>query len=204
MKKATFAICIFTARTACSTVRSRSKEAVAKSAELGMNYLALTDHAVLHGAVEFYQAAQAAGIKPIIGCDVYVARNGMAERKTQRDNMSLVLLAETQVGYQNLVKLVSIAHLEGMYRPRIDKELLRAHAEGLIGLSGNLRGEVNEACREERLDEAEALAREYQEILGEDNFFLELMDHGEEDEKKTNQALIALSEKNRYPYRCHQ
>ena len=75
----------------------------------------------------------------------------MAERKTQRDNMSLVLLAETQVGYQNLVKLVSIAHLEGMYyRPRIDKELLRAHAEGLIGLSGNLRGEVNEACREQR------------------------------------------------------
>ena len=176
------------------------KAAVTKCAKMGMDYMAITDHAVLHGAVEFYEAAQAAGIKPIIGCDVYVARKGIEERKTQRDNMSLVLLATNQIGYQNLVKLVSLAHLEGMYyRPRIDKALLRTYAEGLIGLSGNLRGEVNEACRENRLEEAEALALEYQEILGENNFFLELMDHGEEEEQTTNEALIALSRKTGIP-----
>ena len=130
------------------------KDALATARDMGMNYLAMTDHAVLYGAVEFYRAAESAGIKPIIGCDVYVARNGIAERKTQRDNMSLVLLAENQTGYNNLVKLVSHAHLRGMYyKPRIDKEMLREYAEGLIGLSGNLRGEVNEACRDEDLRE---------------------------------------------------
>ena len=176
------------------------KEALASARDMGMNYLAMTDHAVLYGAIEFYRAAESAGIKPIIGCDVYVARNGIAERKTQRDNMSLVLLAETQTGYNNLVKLVSRAHLEGMYyKPRIDKSMLREYSEGLIGLSGNLRGEVNEACRDEDLERAEKLALEYADILGPNNFFLELMDHGEADEKTANRNLILLAQKTDCP-----
>ena len=176
------------------------KDALATARDMGMNYLAMTDHAVLYGAVEFYRAAESAGIKPIIGCDVYVARNGIAERKTQRDNMSLVLLAENQTGYNNLVKLVSHAHLRGMYyKPRIDKEMLREYAEGLIGLSGNLRGEVNDACRDEDLERAEKLALEYADILGPNNFFLELMDHGEADEKTANRNLIALAQKTGLP-----
>ena len=176
------------------------KEALAFARDMGMNYLAMTDHAVLYGAVEFYRAAESSGIKPIIGCDVYVARNGITERKTQRDNMSLVLLAETQTGYNNLVKLVSRAHLEGMYyKPRIDKSMLREYAEGLIGLSGNLRGEVNEACRDEDLERAEKLALEYADILGPNNFFLELMDHGEADEKIANRNLILLAQKTGLP-----
>ncbi len=176
------------------------KEALTAAKEMGMDYLALTDHGVLYGAVEFYKAALAIGIKPIIGCDIYVARNGIGERKTQRDNMSLVLLAENQTGYENLVRLVSLAHLEGMYyKPRIDKTMLREHAEGLIGLSGNSRGEVNEACRDEDLERAEVLAREYADILGTNNFFLELMGHGEAGEKTANRGLIEISSRTGLP-----
>ncbi|MBT8043008.1 MAG: PHP domain-containing protein, partial [Pontiella sp.] len=131
------------------------KDAMKTAKDLGMEYLAMTDHGVLYGAVDFYKAAYAAGIKPIIGCEVYVARHGMDERSSQRNNMHLVLLAETQEGYQNLVKLVSIAHLEGVYyKPRIDKALLRKYSKGLIGLSACLRGEVNEACKDGDLAKA--------------------------------------------------
>ena len=155
------------------------KDAIKHTKEMGMKYLALTDHAVLYGAIEFYKEAKANGIKPIIGCDAYVARNGIKERSSQRNNMSLVLLAKNQKGYENLVKLISKAHLDGMYyKPRIDKYLLSSHAEGLIALSGDLRGEVNEACSENNLEKAEKLALEYLDILGEENFYLELTYHG--------------------------
>lgn len=184
------------------------KEAVKAAVELGMKHLAITDHGVLYGAVEFYKAAIAAGIKPIIGCEVYLARHGLkfTEESTdpairsQRNNMHLVLLAETQEGYENLVRLVSIAHLEGVhYKPRIDKELLRKHHRGLIGLAACLRGEVTEACKEGDLDLAESLAREYSDIFGEGNFFLELQDHGLADQKIANPNILEIARRTGLP-----
>ena len=176
------------------------KEAMKAAREMGMEQLAITDHGVLYGAVDFYKTARANGIKPIIGCEVYVARNGMEERSSQRNNMHLVLLAETQEGYENLVRLVSIAHLEGMYyKPRIDKQLLRKYSRGLIGLSACLRGEVTEACMNGDLDKAEALAREYADILGENNFFLEIQDHGLADQKKANENIFEIARRTGLP-----
>jgi len=176
------------------------KDAVKSANEMGMEYLAMTDHGVLFGAVEFYKSCMGAGIKPIIGCEVYVARHGIEERSSQRNNMHLVLLAETQEGYANLVKLVSHAHLEGVYyKPRIDKDLLRKHSKGLIGLSACLRGEVNEACMQGDLEKAEALAREYSDILGENNFFLELQDHGIADEKTARENMLEVAKRTGLP-----
>jgi DNA polymerase-3 subunit alpha len=171
------------------------KDAVKAAKEMGMEHLAMTDHGVLYGAVEFYKACMGSGIKPIIGCEVYVARHGIEERSSQRNNMHLVLLAETQEGYENLVRLVSTAHLEGVYyKPRIDKALLRKYSKGLIGLSACLRGEVNEACMQGDLDKAIELAREYSDILGENNFYLELQDHGIDEEKTTRQNMLKVAE----------
>ncbi len=176
------------------------KDAVKAANDMGMEYLAMTDHGVLFGAVEFYKACMGAGIKPIIGCEVYVARYGIEEKSTQRNNMHLVLLAETQEGYENLVKLVSIAHLDGLYyKPRIDKELLRKYSKGLIGLSACLRGEVNEACMQGDIDKAEALAREYSDILGENNFFLELQDHGISEEKTARENMLEVARRTGLP-----
>ncbi|MCK5675409.1 MAG: DNA polymerase III subunit alpha, partial [Verrucomicrobia bacterium] len=176
------------------------KEAVSAAKDMGMEHMAMTDHGVLYGAVDFYKTCRSSGIKPIIGCEVYVARHGVEERSSQRNNMHLVLLAETQEGYQNLVKLVSTAHLEGVYyKPRIDKALLRKYSKGLIGLSACLRGEVNEACKNGDLDQAEALAREYSDILGENNFFLELQDHGLADQKTANQNMLEIARRTKLP-----
>ncbi len=179
---------------------AKVKPSVQAASDMGMQYLAMTDHAVLYGAVEFYKACYAAGIKPIIGCDVYVARHGIAHRETMRDNMSLVLLAETQEGYENLVRLVSIAHLEGMYyKPRIDKELLRKYSKGLIALSGDMRGEVADACRNEEIDRACELAMEYSDILGPGNFFIEIFDHGLDEEKTILKGLVEVSKRTGLP-----
>ncbi|WP_372808136.1 DNA polymerase III subunit alpha [Pontiella sp.] len=176
------------------------KPAMQAAKDMGMEYLALTDHGVLFGAVEFYKAAYAAGIKPIIGCEVYLARHGIEEKSSQRNNMHLVLLAETQEGYANLVRLVSLAHLEGQYyKPRIDKEMLKKYAKGLIGLSACLRGEVTEACKDGDLDKAEALAREYTDILGPNNFFLELQDHGLADQKMANLNILEIAKRTGFP-----
>ncbi|MEA2069431.1 MAG: DNA polymerase III subunit alpha, partial [Verrucomicrobiota bacterium] len=176
------------------------KDAMKAASEMGMEYLAITDHGVLFGAVEFYKAAYSAGIKPVIGCEVYLARHGMEERSSQRNNMHLVLLAETQEGYHNLVKLVSLASLEGFYyKPRIDKALLRKYSKGLIGLAACLRGEVTEACKDGDLDKAEELAREYSDILGENNFFLELQDHGLADQKVANKNMLEIARRTGLP-----
>ena len=179
------------------------KDAVKTAKELGMDYLAMTDHGVMYGAVEFYKACMGAGIKPIIGCEVYVARHGVEftrdstdpDIRSQKNNMHLVLLAETQEGYENLVRLVSKAHLEGVhYKPRIDKEWLREYSKGLIGLSACLGGEVTQACKNGEVEKAIALAREYSDILGPDNFFLEIQDHGLEDQKTANKNIFKVAE----------
>ncbi len=169
-------------------------EAVQTAKDLGQDYLAITDHGNLYGAVAFYQKACAAGIKPIIGCEVYVARNGMDEKTSQSDNLHLVLLAETQTGYENLMHLVSLSHLEGFYyKPRIDKKLLRKYSQGLIGLSACLKGEVTEACAEGAVDKAIELAKEYSDILGPNNFYLEIQDHGLPEQKEANRHILEVA-----------
>jgi DNA polymerase-3 subunit alpha len=165
-----------------------------RAAELGMPAVAITDHGVMSGAIAFGKAAAARGIKPVIGCEVYI--NAKAPR-TDRDPRTpchhLVLLAADETGYRNLCRLNSRAHLEGFYyKPRIDKELLAAHAKGLIGLSACMQGEVNELLANGRLDEAAAAAGQYAGILGRENFFLEMQDHGIPEQKTMNRGIREL------------
>jgi DNA polymerase-3 subunit alpha len=175
-------------------------EAVKTAKELGQDYLAITDHGVLFGVIDFYKQARKAGIKPIIGCEVYIARNGMDQKTSQADNLHLVLLAEDNAGYDNLMHLVSLGHLEGFhYKPRIDKDLLRKYSKGLIGLSACLKGEISEACAEGAIDKAVALAREYSDILGPDNFYLELMDHGLPEQKTANRHILEVAKQTGLP-----
>jgi DNA polymerase-3 subunit alpha len=175
-------------------------DAVSTAKELGQEYLAITDHGVLYGVIDFYKQAQAAGVKPIIGCEVYIARNGMDEKTSQADNLHLVLLAEDNEGYNNLMHLVSLGHLEGFYyKPRIDKKLLRQYSKGLIGLSACLKGEIAEACAEGAVDKAVALAKEYSEILGPNNFFLEIQDHGLSEQKAANRHIIEVAKRTGLP-----
>ncbi len=173
---------------------ARIDAAVGKAKEMGMPALAITDHGVMYGAVEFYQACNKKGIKPIIGCEVYVAPDShLKKTATSRKESAfhLTLLAADGEGYRNLVKLVSIGHLDGFYgKPRIDKELLAQYAKGLIGLSGCLKGEVPYAIHaEENPAKALELAGAYRDILGKENFFLELSDHGIEAQRKVNATL---------------
>ncbi|HTL57784.1 MAG TPA: DNA polymerase III subunit alpha [Candidatus Limnocylindrales bacterium] len=157
--------------------------------------LAITDHGVLYGAIDFFQAARAKGIKPILGCEVYVAPGSRLEKKTStggRDVYNhLVLLAKDQTGYQNLIKLVTAAHLEGYYyKPRIDKELLAANKEGLIALSGCLASEIPEAIQKDQLPKARAAIDWFKQTLGAENFYLELQNHGIPEQAKVNRHLI--------------
>lgn len=164
--------------------------------ELGMDSLALTDHGVLYGAVEFFQKAKQRGIKPIIGCEVYVALDKMTDRRPGIDDKRyhLVLLVKNETGYKNLVKLVSKGHLEGFYyKPRIDEEILEKHSEGLIALSACLNGKIPRLILSNKLDEAKKTIVKYKEIFGED-FYLELQHHTNiPDQQKVNKALIELS-----------
>ncbi len=173
------------------------EDLVSKASSLGMPAVALTDHGNLYGAVPFYQAARKAKIKPIIGCEVYVAPGSMRERQASsaRDAaFHLTLLTTSEQGYRNLVKLVSAAHLEGFYyKPRVDKELLAAHSEGIIALSGCLAGEINSHLSAGRRKEAESTASQYAEIFGRDNFFIEVHDHGIEVQQRNNPGLVRLA-----------
>ncbi|MCC7300011.1 MAG: DNA polymerase III subunit alpha [Verrucomicrobia bacterium] len=176
-------------------------DAVKTAKELGQEHLAITDHGVLYGVIDFYEKAQKAGIKPIIGCEVYIARKGMDNREGgQADNLHLVLLAEDNEGYNNLMHLVSLGHLEGFnYKPRIDKKILRQYSKGLIGLSACLKGEIAEACAEGAVDKAVALAKEYSEILGPNNFFLEIQDHGLPEQKTANKHIVEVAKRTGLP-----
>ena len=174
----------------------RMKEVMKKAAEFEMPAVAMTDHGNLFGAIEFYQEAQRAGVKPIIGCEVYVAPGSHKDRPPSRRESAyhFTLLAENETGYRNLVKLVTAAHLDGFhYAPRIDKEMLAARSEGLIGLSGCLAGEINSAIQANNIEKAKQSAAEYRDILGAENFFLELHDHGMEEQKMCNTALVHMA-----------
>jgi DNA polymerase-3 subunit alpha len=174
----------------------RMKELMKKAVEFKMPAVAITDHGNLHGAIEFYQEAQRAGIKPIIGCEAYIAPGSHKDRSSSPGSAAyhLTLLAQDETGYHNLVKLITTAHLDGFhYRPRIDKELLAAHATGLIALSGCLAGEVNSALQAEKIDKAKQSAAEYRDILGTENFFIELHDHGIDAQRKCNQELPRIA-----------
>ncbi len=177
---------------------SRTDRLVARAKELGMPAVAITDHGTMCGVVDFYKNAVKAGIKPIIGCEVYVAPRSRHERTTVEGEAyyHLVLLAENTAGYRNLMELVSRANTEGFYyKPRVDKELLREYHEGLIALSACLAGEVPALLLRGDSAGAEALAREYAAIFGADNFFIELQDHGLAEQKQVNPMLAALAAK---------
>src|SRR5438309_6055499 len=174
----------------------RMKELMQKAAEFKMPAVAITDHGNLFGAIEFYQEAKRAGIKPIIGCEAYIAPGSHKDRPGSRRDASyhFTLMAENESGYRNLVKLLTAAHLDGFhYVPRIDKELLSAHSACRIGLSGCLAGEINSAIQANNIEKAKQSAAEYRDILGPENFFLELHDHGMEEQKMCNVALVQIS-----------
>jgi DNA polymerase-3 subunit alpha len=172
------------------------KTAVKRAAKLGMPALALTDHAVLHGAINFYKACHAEGIKPIVGCEFYVAKDRLEKSRQAGSNHHLLLLAKDIEGYHNLARLSSIAHLEGFYyKPRVDFDLLQRHSAGLIATSCCERGEIPALLLDGNLREAEALAGRYRDLYGAENFFLELEDHGKESEKKICQEILGLSKR---------
>jgi DNA polymerase-3 subunit alpha len=168
--------------------------------QLNMPAVALTDHGNIFGAVEFFKACRSKGIKPILGCEVYVAPKSRFDRKPgngdETNNYHLILLVKDEKGYRNLCQLITSAYLEGFYyRPRLDKEILRQHTAGLIALSSCLKGEVNDFLAKEMDDKAEEAAREYLEIFGEENFYLEIQDHGLADQKKILPKIVELSRK---------
>jgi len=165
--------------------------------ELGMDSVALTDHGVLYGAVEFFKKAKEKGIKPVIGCEMYQAYERMDQRRINIDDKRyhLILLVKNEEGYKNLVKLVTKAHLEGFYyKPRIDEELLAQHSAGLIGLSACLQGKIPWLILANKIEEAKKQAKKYQEIFGKDNFYLELQYHAHiPEQEKVNKALVSIS-----------
>ncbi|MST93979.1 MAG: DNA polymerase III subunit alpha [Pedosphaera sp.] len=179
---------------------------VEKAHDLKFSSLAITDHGAMHGVVDFYKEAREKGVKPIIGCEVYVAPGSRLEKKTGnsggRDVYNhLVLLAKDETGYKNLVKLTTAAHLEGYYyKPRIDKEILAAHKEGLIALSGCLASEIPEAIMKDQLPKARDAVDWFKQTLGAENFYLELQNHGIPEQVKVNKHLIAWA--NEFGLKC--
>jgi len=177
----------------------RIDELVDRASKLGMKAMAITDHGNMFGAVAFHDACDARGLKPILGCEVYMATGSRFERPgtgIQEAYTHLTLLASDEAGYRNLVKLVSIGYTEGFYhRPRIDKEVLARHSRGLIGLSGCLSSEISQHIRNGNEDAALRSVGELSEIFGKDRFFLELMDHGIEDQRRVNRALLRMRDR---------
>ena len=177
---------------------NKIKNYVNRIKELGMNAAAITDHGVMYGVVDFYKAAKDAGINPIIGCEIYVAPNSRFDRELSHGDdkyYHLVLLAENNKGYENLMKIVSIGFTEGYYyRPRVDFETLEKYHEGLIALSACLAGEIPRYLMRGFYEEAKKTALKYRECFGPDNFFLELQDHGIPEQRKVNNDLLRMSQ----------
>ena len=182
---------------------SKIPELVHQAKELGMDSIAITDHGVMYGVIDFYRAAKKEGIKPIIGCEVYVAPGSRFDKeagKNENRYYHLVLLAENDTGYHNLMKIVSRGFTEGYYyKPRVDREVLQEFHEGIIALSACLAGEVATYLRQGFYEEAKKAALEHVEIFGENNYFLELQDHGIDDQQTVNQGLLRMSQETGIP-----
>ena len=185
---------------------NKIKEYVKRLKELGMDSAAITDHGVMYGVIDFYRACKEEGINPILGCEVYVAPNSRFDREITGGEdryYHLVLLAENNKGYENLMKIVSRGHTEGYYyRPRVDMEVLREFHEGIIALSACLAGEVPRYIQKGMVEEAEKAALKYEECFGKGNYFLELQDHGIPAQSTVNAALINMSRKLEIPLVC--
>ena len=180
----------------------RINDLVKRVKELGQNAVAITDHGVMYGVINFYKACKREGIKPIIGCEVYVSQRKHTDKVSEfdRENRHLVLLCENETGYRNLMKLDSLAWTEGYYyKPRVDIEILEKYHEGLIALSACLAGEIPRALVRNNYDEAKKSALRYKEIFGENHFFLELQNHGIDEEERINPYIIRLSEECNIP-----
>ncbi len=177
---------------------SKIKELTARAKELGMDSMAITDHGVMYGVIDFYRAAREVGIKPILGCEVYVAPGSRFDRENGAGDdryYHLILLAENNIGYKNLMKIVSKGFVEGYYyKPRVDLDLLETYHEGIISLSACLAGEVQKYLARGMYEEAKRSALKYSEIFGKDHFYLELQDHGIPEQKMVNQGLLRLSQ----------
>ena len=177
---------------------NKIKEYVSRVKELGMNSAAITDHGVMYGVIDFYKAARAAGIKPVLGCEVYVAPGSRFDRELSHGDdryYHLVLLAENNQGYQNLMKIVSKGFVEGYYyKPRVDMEVLETYHEGIIALSACLAGEVQRYLVRGLYEEAKETAYKYEKCFGKGNFFLELQDHGIPEQKTVNAGLMRMSQ----------
>ena len=177
---------------------NKIKEYVARVKELGMNSAAITDHGVMYGVIDFYKEAKAQGINPILGCEVYVAPNSRFDRETVHGEdryYHLVLLAENNTGYSNLMKIVSKGFVDGYYyKPRVDMEVLEQYHEGIIALSACLAGEVPRAITRGNYEEAKEIALKYQKCFGKENYFLELQDHGIPEQQNVNQHLLRMSQ----------
>ena len=173
---------------------SKIPELVAYAKELGMDSLAITDHGVMYGAVEFYQECTKAGIKPIIGCEVYLAKGSHLDM-TEKTRYHLILLAENDIGYHNLMRIVSKGQLEGFYyKPRVDKDVLRTYSEGIICLSACIAGEVPRLINSGNMDGARRCVQEYIDIFGKDNYFLEIQNHDIPEEKTAAEGLRQLAQ----------
>ncbi|MBQ3080278.1 MAG: PHP domain-containing protein, partial [Clostridia bacterium] len=173
---------------------NRIKDLIERIKSLNMTSCAITDHGVMYGVVDFYQQAKKNGIHPVIGCEVYVCQDMDDKASAAREYSHLILLCENQTGYQNLIKLVSEGFTRGFYyRPRVDYALLREHSEGLIALSACLSGDIPKALLNGRKKEAFDLANMYLDIFGENNFFIELQDHGLAEQKQVLPGLIRLA-----------
>jgi DNA polymerase-3 subunit alpha len=184
---------------------SRIIKLIEKACEFNMPALALTDHGVMYGVIEFYSQAKKSGIKPIIGCEIYLAPKSRWDKQSEKEKKEetfyhLTLLAENNQGYQNLMKLVSLGFLEGFYyKPRVDKELLREYKEGIIALSGCISGEIPKYIISGQIESTKKILEEYIDIFGKNNFFLELQDSGIPNQKKVNKALSELSSEYKIP-----
>ena len=181
---------------------ARVDKMISRAAELGMPALAVTDHGTMFGIIDFYRAAKAAGVKPVLGCEIYVSHRSRFQKEAKRDDSQyhLVLLAENNTGYRNLMRLVSAGYLEGFYyKPRVDRELLEECSEGLIALSACLAGEIPTMIINGQIDKAREAACYYRDLFGPDNFFLELHDHGIPEQKAVNKVLAEISKQEGIP-----